>query len=432
LTDIIVNETSFLEGTVKAPPSKSFTHRAFIAAMLSPGLSVIKDPLICDDTLATLDACRMLGAKITRRKEIGVFEIHGRSKPLTPEDIINCRDSASTIRFLTPICALAEGISVLTGGDSLRRRPMSPLLDAMRQLGIQCYSTRGDGCPPVVVFGGGIKGGKTSIRGDVSSQFISGLLFATPMAQEDTDIEVSTALESKPYVEITMSILRSHGIKVEADPDFRSFHVPSGQRYTPTNHMIEGDYSSAAFLLAAAAITNSKVKVTNLKENSLQGDRFIIDLLKRIGVKIRVEKNLVEVEGSKTHLQPFNVELRDNPDLVPICVALACFVDDRSVIRGVKRLRFKESDRVAALLGEFTKMGVKVRVVKDAIEVESDGKPHGAELSSHDDHRIAMACIVSALGAEGKSIIRGVECINKSYPNFLKDIASLGAKIVER
>jgi len=431
LTDIIVKETPFLEGTVKAPPSKSFTHRAFIAATLSPGLSVIKDPLICDDTLATLDACRMLGAKI-RRKETDVFEIHGCSKPLIPEDVINCRDSASTIRFLTPICALAEGISVLTGGESLRRRPMGPLLDAMRQIGIQCYSTRGDGCPPVVVFGGGIKGGKASIRGDVSSQFISGLLFATPMAQEDTDIEISTALESKPYVEITMSILRSHGIEVEADPDFRSFHVPSDQRYTPSNHVIEGDYSSAAFLLAAAAITNSKVRVTNLKEDSLQGDRIIVNLLKKIGVKIKVEKNLVEVEGSKQHLQPFNVDLRDNPDLVPVCVALACFAHGRSVIRGVKRLRFKESDRVAALLGEFTKMGVKVQAVKDAIEVESDGRPHGAELSSHDDHRIAMACIISALGSEGKSIIRGVECINKSYPNFVKDIASLGAEIVER
>ncbi|RLI04764.1 3-phosphoshikimate 1-carboxyvinyltransferase [Candidatus Bathyarchaeota archaeon] len=431
LTDIIVKETPSLEGIVKAPPSKSFTHRAFIASTLSPGVSVIKDPLICDDTLATLDACRMLGAKI-RQKEAGIFEIQGRSKPLTPEDVINCRDSASTIRFLTPVCALAEGISVLTGGESLRRRPIGPLLDAMRQLGIRCYSTRGDGCPPVVVFGGGIKGGRASIRGDVSSQFVSGLLFATPMAQGDTDIEMTTALESKPYVEITMSILRSHGIEVEADPDFRSFHVPCDQRYAPSNHMIEGDYSSAAFLLAAAAITDSKIRVTNLREDSLQGDRIIVSLLKKMGVKIGVGKNFVEVEGAETHLQPFDADLRDNPDLVPVCAAVACFAYGRSVIRGVKRLRFKESDRVAALLGELTKMGVKIRFVNDAIEIESDGRPHGADLSSHDDHRIAMACIVSALGAEGKSVIRGVECINKSYPNFVTNIISLGAEIVER
>jgi len=431
LTDIIVKETTSLSGIVRAPPSKSLTHRAFIAATLSSGVSVIRDPLICDDTLATLDACRMLGAKI-REKETGIFEIQGRSKPLTPEDIINCRDSASTIRFLTPVCALTEGISVLTGGDSLRRRPMGPLLDAMRQLDIQCYSTRGNGCPPIVVFGGGIKGGKTSMPGDVSSQFVSGLLFATPMAQGDTDIEISTALESKPYVEITMSILRNHGIEVEADSDYKNFHVPCNQRYAPSNHTIEGDYSSAAFLLAAAAITNSKIRVTNLREDSLQGDRIIVSLLKKMGVKIKVEKNLVEVKGAETHLQPFNVDLRDNPDLVPVCTALACYAYGRSVIRGVKRLRFKESDRVAALLGELAKMGVKVRVVNDAIEIEADGRPCGAELFSHNDHRIAMSCIVSALGAEGSSLIRGVECINKSYPNFVKDITSLGAKIVER
>jgi len=431
LTDLIVKKTSTLRGTVKAPPSKSLTHRAFIAAMLSSGVSVIKNPLICDDTLATLDACRMLGAKI-REKETSLFEILGRSKPLTPENVINCRESASTIRFLTPVCALAEGISVLTGEDSLRRRPMGPLLNAMRHLGIQCYSTRGNSCPPVIVFGGGIKGGKVYIPGDVSSQFVSGLLFATPMAREDTQIEMTTALESKPYVEITMSILRSHGVEVEADPNFKSFHVPCNQKYAPSNHTIEGDYSSAAFILAAAAITNSKIRVTNLREDSLQGDRIFLNILRKTGVEVDVGKNLVEVEGEKTNLQPFNVDLRDNPDLIPVCASLACFAYGKSVIRRVKRLRFKESDRVAALLSELTKMGVKIQVVNDAIEIESDGRPHGAELSSHNDHRIAMACIVAALGAEGTSMIRGVECINKSYPNFVKDIASLGAKMVER
>jgi len=431
LADLIVKETAALKGTVKAPPSKSITHRVFIAATLSTGLSVIRKPLICDDTLATINACRMLGARI-REKERNVFEVQGCSKILTPDDVINCHNSASTMRFLTPVCALADGISVLTGGKSLRRRPIGPLLDAMRQLGVQCYSTRGDGYPPVVVFGGGIEGGEASIPGDVSSQFVSGLLFATPMAREDTDIKLSTMLESKPYVEITINVLRSHGVKVEANPEYRSFHVPCNQRYSPSNHTVEGDYSSAAFLLAAAAITDSEIRVTNLKEDSPQGDRMIIDLLKKIGVKIRLGKDFVEIEGVKTHLQPFNADLRDNPDLIPVCTALACFAHGKSLIRGVKRLRFKESDRVAALLDEFTKIGVKIRVVNNAIEVEGDEKLRGAELNSHGDHRIAMACIISALGSEGTSVIRGVECINKSYPNFVRDIKSLGADIVER
>jgi len=431
LADLLVKETAALRGAVKAPPSKSLTHRVFIAATLSPGLSVIRDPLICDDTLATINACRMLGARI-KEKAANVFEVQGCFKILTPENIIDCRDSASTMRFLTPICALAEGISVLTGGKSLRRRPIGPLLDAMRQLGVQCYSTRGDGYPPVIVFGGGIEGEEASMPGDVSSQFVSGLLFATPMARSDTDIKMSTILESKPYVKITINVLRSHGVEVEADPDYRSFHVSCNQRYSPSNHTVEGDYSSAAFLLAAAAVTDSRIRVTNLRVDSQQGDRMIIDLLKEIGVKIKLGKDFVEAEGTETHLQPFNADLRDNPDLIPVCTVLASFAHGRSLIHGVKRLRFKESDRLAALLDELTKMGVKIRVVNDSIEVEGGEKLRGAELDSHGDHRIAMACVISALGAEGTSLIRGVESINKSYPNFVRDIKALGANVVER
>jgi len=431
LADLIVKETSTLEGTIEAPPSKSITHRAFIAATLSPGLSIIRKPLICDDTLATIDACRMLGARI-RRKERDIFEVHGCSKILTPDDVINCRDSASTMRFLTPICGLTDGISVLTGGKSLRSRPMGPLLDALRQLGVQCYSTRGDGYPPIIVFGGGIEGEETCMAGDVSSQFVSGLLFATPMAQNDTEIKMLTPLESKPYVGITIDILRSHGIEVEVDPEYKRFHVPCGQIYTPSSHMVEGDYSSAAFLLAAASITDSKIRVRNLREDSLQGDRVIVDLLRRIGVEIKQGKDFIEVRGRNGSLQPFNVDLRDNPDLVPVCTALAFFARGESSIHGIRRLRFKESDRIAALLNEFTKMNGKIHVSNNTIKVRGGEKLRGAELNSHGDHRIAMACIISALGAKGISVIRGVECINKSYPNFLRDMKSLGANIIER
>ena len=431
MVDLIVRDTPTLKGTIEAPPSKAISHRAFIAATLSPGLSIIRKPLICDDILATIDACRTLGAKIIRKNK-EVFEVHGCYKILTPEDVVNCRDSASTMRFLTPICGLTDGISVLTGDKSLRKRPMGPLLDAMRQLGIQCYSTRGDGRPPIIVFGGGIEGGETCIPGDVSSQFVSGLLFAAPMARNDVEIEMLTPLESKPYVEITIDVLCSHGIQVEVNSEYKRFRVPCGQTYTPSSHVVEGDYSSAAFLLAAASITDSKIRVTNLREDSLQGDRIIVDLLRKIGVEVKTGKNFVEVNGRDGSLQPFNVDLRDNPDLVPVCTALAFFARGESLIRGIRRLRFKESDRIAALLSEFTKMKGKIHVGNDMIKLEGGEKLRGAELSSHGDHRIAMALIISALGAKGTSIIRGVECINKSYPNFLNDMKFIGANIVER
>jgi len=429
LVDVIICGASRLNGAIKAPPSKSLTHRALIASTLSDGTSVIKNPLICDDTIATLNACHMIGANIKKKDDS--LEVRGCSRLRTPEDVIDCRDSASTMRFMTPICALADGISILTGRKSLRRRPMKPLLDAMRSLGVKCYSARGDGYPPVIVFGGGLNGGRASIRGDISSQFISGLLFSSPMAQKDTEIDVTTRLESKPYIEATMNVLRRHGVEIKASRDYRTFQIPCRQKYEPSNHIIEGDYSSAAFILAAAAVTDSKVKVRNLKGDSIQGDRAFVDILKEAGVYVKVGKDFVEVEGS-SDLKPFNIDLKDNPDLVPACAAIACFIRGKSIIRGVKRLRFKESNRISSLLSEFAKIGAKISSVDNAITIKGGEEIRGADLHSHNDHRIAMACMVVALGAEGKSIVRGIECINKSYPNFLRDITSLGAEIIER
>ena len=431
VTDLIVKQTKSLNGTVKAPPSKSFTHRAIIAASLSEGRSTIKNTLFCDDTSATLEACRMLGARIDQ-SERGTLEIDGRSKPLTPDDVIDCRDSASTMRFLAPVCALADGISVLTGGQSLRLRPMEPVLSTLMQLGVLCYSARGDNRPPLIVFGGGIAGGEAVLKGDVSSQFTSGLLFASPLGEKDTDIILSTPLESRPYVEITLNVLRKHELRFETKSDYRRFHVPCQQTYSPSDHVIEGDYSSAAFLLAAAATTNSNVKVTNLRNGSVQGDRAIVKLLREMGVQVKVGKGSVEVQNVENELRPVNVDLKDNPDLIPVITVASCFADGKSLIHGAKRLRLKESDRETALLSELTKMGAKVKSAKGVIQVEGTKSLKGAQLDSHGDHRIAMACVVAGLGAAGTTTVKGIECINKSYPDFVRDIVSLGADVVER
>lgn len=429
LVDLIIKGGVDLHGCVRAPPSKAHTHRALIASSLSEGCSEVRNALICDDTAATINACMRLGAEIKCMAD-GTFRILGSPKPETPVDVINCGGSGSTIRFITPICALADGISILTGDESLRRRPMGPLLNALEQIGVRCYSARMNGCPPIIVFGGGIRGGEAHIRGDVSSQFISGLLFAAPMAQHDTTIILSTPLESKPYVEVTLDTLRRHHVSVETD--FSVFHVPSGQKFKPYNHFIEGDYSSAAFLLAAAVITGSHIRIENLLRDTLQGDRFIIDVLRSVGVHVDVGENFIEVEGSEEQLGGLDVDMRDNPDLVPVCAVLASVANGRSIIRGVGRLRFKESDRIKALLSELSKMGVKMNVEGDAIEICGVDKLHGAEICPHGDHRIAMACAVAALKASGKTVIRNAECINKSYPNFIRDINLLGAETFER
>jgi len=427
MTDLIVEKPERLSGVVRASPSKAYTHRALIAASLSEGRSSIKEALICDDTLATVNACSLLGAKIRKVKE--GFIVNGVSKPITPEDVIHCGDSGSTIRFITPVCALAYGISVLTGNEGLRRRPMEPLLEALRQFGVKCYSARGGGHPPIVVFGGGVKGGKASLRGDVSSQFVSGLLFSTPKASADTEIIVTTQLESKPYVAMTLDVLRKHGIKVEASPDYGHFLVPYRQAYVPFSHVIEGDYSSAAFLLAAASITNSDVKVVNLLRKTLQGDRAIVSILKEMGSQLNVGEDYVEVQGAKGELKGMNIDMRDVPDLAPVCMALASFAEGETVLSGARRLRFKESDRIASMSSELKKMGAKIMESEDGLVIKGKSRLHGAELNSHNDHRIVMACAVAALRAEGTTVIHGIECVNKSYPNFVEDLRSLGGKV---
>ncbi|MBS7605869.1 MAG: 3-phosphoshikimate 1-carboxyvinyltransferase [Candidatus Bathyarchaeia archaeon] len=431
MVELIVKGGASLYGSIRAPSSKAHTHRAIIASSLSRGESMIYSALLCDDTMATINACRMLGADV----EIIISDkcdirVKGLPKPKTPENVIDCGDSGSTIRFITPVCALTNGISVLTGGESLRRRPMGPLLDALSQLGVKCYSARGDGRPPIIVFGGGIRGGRAEIRGDVSSQFISGLLFATPMANNDTYINLLTPLESKPYVDITLNILEKHGIEVIPFED--QFYVPCGQEYKSYSHVIEGDYSSASFLLAAAAITRSSVMVENLLKDTLQGDRRIINILSDMGVMVNCGADYVEVKGVDGDLRPISIDMRDNPDLVPVCTALACFAKGKTTINGIRRLRFKESDRAKALLSELGKMGALIRVLNDSLVIEGEGRLHGAIIDSHKDHRIIMACTIAALGAEGETIIRDAEYISKSYPNFIRDMRLLGAEIIER
>ncbi|MCD6530783.1 3-phosphoshikimate 1-carboxyvinyltransferase [Candidatus Bathyarchaeota archaeon] len=430
MTDAVVRKTESLYGSIQAPPSKSYTHRAVIAASLSEDKSLIKNPLICDDTLATIDSCKSLGAEI--QVEAGLIEVSGKDKPSTPEDVIFCRESGSTIRFLTPICALAPGISILTGGRSLRRRPMEPLLKTLRQLGVRCYSARGDGRPPLIVFGGGIRGGKAEIRGDISSQFVSGLLFASPKADSDVELILKSPLKSKPYIDMTIDILQKCSVNVVFKSDKQAFIVESGQVYTPLNYEVEGDYSSAAFILAAAALVESSVEVTNLRKDSIQGDRKIVDILREMGVRLEVKADRVKVKGCKGSLSGVRFNADDNPDLVPVLMVLGCIAEGETIIEGVKRLRWKESDRVEALTIELGKLGGEVRQVNDEIIVKGSRKLKGADLDCHGDHRVMMALTVAALVSEGETRIHGVECVSKSYPNFIQDITTLGGRISVR
>ncbi|PVX25910.1 MAG: 3-phosphoshikimate 1-carboxyvinyltransferase [Candidatus Bathyarchaeum sp.] len=422
--DVTVNNTERLSGAVSAPPSKAYTHRMLIAASLSNGTSNIFNPLVSDDTNATLEAINALGAEIEQKQNC--WTVHGQKTPKTPAKPIDCRESGSTLRFMIPVAALADGPSKFLFGASFARRPVSPLLDSLKELGVES-EVQEDGSS-VLIAGGGIRGGKTSIRGDISSQFISGLLFACPKAKEDTEISVTTSLESLGYVEMTLEVLVKHGVEGTVNPSLSRLLIHSNQNFVPCDHTVPGDFSSAAFLLAAAAVTSSKVTVQNLDYETSQGDRAILEILQEMGAAVKIGENSVEVEGG--NLVGIDIDAKDIPDLVPICAVLACYAEGRSEIYNAKRLRFKESDRLASVTAELRKMGAEIKENDDGLTINGICKLQGAQIDPHNDHRIAMSCAVAALGAKGETKIQDVECINKSYPQFFSDLRALGANVI--
>ncbi len=421
MTNVVVKPVKALKGEIEAPPSKSYTHRVLIAALLSNGKTVIDKPLISDDTLTTLEAIKAFGAHVEQKN--GFWEVEGQLLLKTPEKPINCRESGTTLRFMIPVAALAQGKTTFIMGPSLSKRPIRPQLQCLGDLGVKTQ------CNPssVVVYGGGINGGKTALRGDISSQFISGLLFACPRSKRDTEISIMNPVESKGYINMTVEVLCRHSVAVEISKDYTGIKIPGGQDYKPFNHKVPGDFSSAAYMLAAAAITSSKIRVHNLDYTSKQGDKAILQILRQAGVDVHVEENFVEVQGSIGNA--INIDARDIPDLVPPCTAIACYAKGRSEIHNARRLRYKESDRLAALYMEFRKMGADITVKGDSLIIKGPCKLHGAVVDSHNDHRIAMACAVAALGAKGNSTILNAECVSKSYPKFFRDLSMLGADI---
>ncbi|MCS7095490.1 MAG: 3-phosphoshikimate 1-carboxyvinyltransferase [Nitrososphaerota archaeon] len=423
MVEVTIKPAKSLKGEVEAPPSKSYTHRMLIAALLSQGKTVIEKPLISDDTLATLEAIEAFGAEVKQNRE--VWEVAGQLPLKTPAEPVNCRESGATLRFMIPVAALAMGETRFIRGHGLSKRPIEPLLESLSQLDVKIkYNPEKPHL--IAVQGGGIKGGRTTIRGDISSQFISGLMLACPMAQEDTEIALTTPVESKSYIEMTEEVLSRHSVRVKILESL--IQVPSGQVYKPTGHRVPGDFSSAAYLLAAAAITSSNIKIRNLNYATKQGDRAIVEILEKAGLEVNIGWDFVEVKGSLC--RAVDVNAKDIPDLVPACAAIACYTKGTSTIYNAGRLRYKESDRLKALYTEFTKMGADIKIEGDTLRIKGPCRLHGATIDPYSDHRIAMACTVAALGASSETVILNAECVRKSYPQFFRDLSLMGADIV--
>ena len=428
MVDVIVKKTEKLNGEVCAPPSKSYTQRMLVAGALSAGDSKISAPLLSDDTEATLRAVIALGAKVSKEEEC--WTVTGANPLENAKTPIDCGESGATLRFMIPVAALADDPSTLLFHASIERRPIQPLIKSLGDLGANVHLKKIGGKDAVFVEGGGILGGATSIPGDVSSQFISGLMFACPLGKVDTEITLTSPLESVDYVKMTDEVLSRHGVRVEIYDNFKRILIPGNQTYKPVDSKVPGDFSSSAFMLAAAAVTTSAVVVTNLDYKGVQGDKAILAVLKEMGAVGKVCEGSVEIDGTSSQLEPFNVDAKNIPDLVPVCAALACFANGTSKITNAKRLRLKESDRLSSLQSELSKMGARITLDADSLTIKGPSNLRGAVIDPHKDHRIAMACAVAALGAEGETTILNASCVRKSYPQFFTHLKQLGAEIV--
>ena len=417
---------SKLSGEITAPPSKSYTHRAFMIAALARGESKIINPLLGLDTQATIDAVRALGAEITQEGD--VWRVRGTGGKIKPRvDMIDARNSGTTIRLMSAIAAISPKPVRLTGDESILKRPMGPLVEALEKLGAKARCEGKQGRPPIVV-GGGLSGGEVEITGAVSSQFISALLIASPYARDDVELTITGGLRSKPYIEITLELLDAVGAKIRRNKSLTEFKISGGQTFRPIDLTIPGDFSSAAFVLGAAVLTGSTVRVNNLDVRRAQGDRRIVKLLDEFGADVKVHGKAVEVSGAGK-LSGIEADCGDNPDLVPVLAVLGSVADGRTRLTNIPHLRFKETDRLRALAAELKKLGAEVEELPDELRLEGVRHLRGARLSSYGDHRIAMAFAVAGLIARGETIVDGAESIPVSYPSFVDDMRKLGARI---
>lgn len=411
-------DPSALKGSIKAPASKSMTQRAIAAALLADGQSIIHNPSYCDDSLAAMSIAVGLGAKI--EPQVNEMKITGSA--ILKEPKLNCGESGLAIRMFAPIAALYPVEITMVGANSLKRRPMFMIEDALKQLGVKCTSS--DGFLPLTIKGP-ISGGKCDIDGSVSSQLLTGLLMALPLASSDSEITVKN-LKSKPYIDMTIQILKSFGIRIEQS-DYKVFRIPGQQKYVPSIYTVEGDWSGGAFLLVAAAI-NGDLTLNGLRTDSKQSDMAVIDALRIAGAAIKTDEDSVHI--SKSKLKAFQFNATESPDLFPPLAALASYCKGTSIIQGVSRLVFKESNRALTLKEEFEKLNIRIEIDGDFMHI-TGGQALGGKVESHDDHRIAMALAVTALGAAERVYIRDSQCVAKSYPCFFDDLRSLGAMVYE-
>lgn len=399
-----------LIGRVNAPSSKSYSHRALIGAALAEGISELTNISVSKDIEATAAALSALGANVL--DDGGVYTVMGIKKP-AERAVIDCGESGSTLRFIVPVAAALGCECEFRGSGKLPQRPIDPYIREMGRHGVKI--DRKQGVMPFYMSGR-LTGGEYSLEGNISSQFITGLLFALPLCTEDSVIRLTSRLESKPYADMTAETLKLFGVDIDetAENGLPVYKIKGGQSYKSAKCAVEGDYSQAAFFFAANAL-GSEVIIDNLNENSVQGDKKILEIIEKMGYN--------KING---RFSAFTADVSDIPDLVPILTVLGCFTDGTSRIVGAERLKIKECDRLAAISEAMNNMGGKVTVIGDTLEIQPADKLRGGRVNGCNDHRIVMAAAIASTMSDGDVFITDAEAVAKSYPNFWNDFRSLG------
>lgn len=459
----VIVKKSNISGIIQCPSSKSYSHRALIISSLAVGRSLLKNVLLSRDTRATMNCCKMLGVDLKMSSSnnfeknidnVTVSSKGGHDGFSTPNDVLPADNSGTTIRLLTSACALVpQGYSVLTGDDSLRKRPMGDLIKSLNQLGVNCFSANSNYLPPVIVKGGGIEGGITQISGQTSSQFISSLLLSGIFSKKGITIQVLGKQVSKPYIESTLHVMKYFGVDIQkertvldyqksnkqksfgnlgqdvANPVTEEYFIPPNLEYNAENFTVPGDFSTASLLMSAAFLSKGHLTINGLDFDVPQGDMAIIDIIREMGGQIHVDKlnGSVKVDGN-CRLHGGIFDLTKTPDLLPVLAVLSLVANGETQIEGISHARFKETDRVANVATQLSKFGASINEKVDSIRIQSPSHIKSAKVESFNDHRLFMAFAIAGLATENSSI-EGAESVDVSYPQFVDDLKGLGANI---
>lgn len=411
-----------ISGAVSVPPSKSMAHRAIICASLALGKSRIDHIEYSQDILATISAMQALGTKIDCFDDY--IEVDGSTTYTTNNAVIDCKESGSTLRFMVPVALVKENKVNFIGEGNLGKRPLTTFYEIFDRQNVNYLYKEGE---LDLHVNGRLNADEFVIPGNISSQFISGLLFALPLLEKDSKIIISSTLESKGYIDLTLQMLETYGIKI-INNNYEEFIIKGNQKYLSHDYYVEADYSQAAFYLVAGAIGNDVV-LKGLNINSLQGDKEAIEILERMGAK------LIEVDGGlKMYAESLTATVMDGsqcPDVIPVLSLAAAFANGTTTIINAERLRIKECDRLKAVYTELTKLGAKITETSDGLIIEGKTPLTGASVSSWADHRIAMTLAIAATISDGDLLLDNKECVKKSYPSFWEDYTMLGGIIDE-